>query len=81
MPAKYNDDLIKEKFTNIHKRVDGVNTAVTDLEDLVKKEYTPMSTTNGIDKRVSKFEGFWDWGIKIVLGAMILGILAIIGLK
>lgn len=81
MPAKYNSELVEEKFKTIHKRIDSADKAVVDLEDLIKKEYTPMSTTNVIDTRVKKFENFWDWGIKIVLGAMILAILAIIGLK
>lgn len=69
-----NVELINSKIQNIRDDVD-------DLEDTIKKEYTPLSMTNGIDTRVKKFESFWDWGIKIVLGAMILAILAIIGLK
>lgn len=69
-----NVELINEKIQTIRNDVD-------DLEDTIKKEYTPLSMTNGIDTRVKKFESFWDWGIKIVLGAMILAILAIIGLK
>jgi tetrahydromethanopterin S-methyltransferase subunit B len=69
-----NTELINEKIQTIRKDVN-------DLEDTIKKEYTPLTMTNGIDTRVKKFESFWDWGIKIVLGAMILAILAIIGLK
>lgn len=74
MPRKINIELIEDKIKNIRKDVD-------DLEDTIKKEYTPLSMTNGIDTRVKKFENFWDWGIKIILGALILGILAVIGLK
>lgn len=69
-----NVELINEKIQTVKKDV-------ADLEDTIKKEYTPLTVTNGIDTRVKKFENFWDWGIKIVLGAMILAILAIIGLK
>jgi tetrahydromethanopterin S-methyltransferase subunit B len=69
-----NVDLINEKIQNIRDDVD-------DLETTLKKEYTPLSTTNAIDIRVKKFESFWDWSIKIVLGALIVAILAIIGLK
>lgn len=71
---KVNIDLINEKIGNIRKDVD-------DLENTIKKEYTPLSTTNAIDGRVKKFESLWDWGIKIVLGAIIVGILAVIGLS
>jgi len=70
---KPNYDLILEKVGNVKKDVD-------DLEKTVKAEYTPLSKTNEIDKRVTKFEGFWDWGIKLVLGALIIGILALLGL-
>lgn len=69
-----NVELINSKIQNIRDDVD-------DLEDTLKKEYTPLTVTNGIDTRVKKFEGLWDWAIKIVLGAMIVAILAIIGLK
>lgn len=69
-----NVELINEKIQTVKKDV-------ADLEDTIKKEYTPLTVTNGIDTRVKKFENFWDWGIKIVLGAMIVAILAIIGLK
>lgn len=69
-----NVDLINEKIQNIRDDVD-------DLETTLKKEYTPLSITNGIDTRVKKFESLWDWGIKIVLGAILLAILAVIGLK
>jgi tetrahydromethanopterin S-methyltransferase subunit B len=74
MAKQVNIELINEKIQTIRKDVD-------DLDDTLKKEYTPLSMTNGIDTRVKKFESFWDWGIKIVLGAMIVAILAIIGLK
>jgi len=74
MPKKINIELIEDKIKNIREDVD-------DLEDTLKKEYTPLSTTNIIDTRVKKFESLWEWGIKIVLGAMIIGILAVIGLK
>ncbi len=69
-----NVDLINEKIQNIRDDVD-------DLETTLKKEYTPLSTTTAIDTRVKKFESLWDWGIKIVLGAILLAILAVIGLK
>ncbi len=69
-----NVELINSKIQNIRDDVD-------DLEDTLKKEYTPLTVTNSIDTRVKKFEGLWDWAIKIVLGAMIVAILAIIGLK
>lgn len=69
-----NVELINEKIQTIRKDVD-------DLEDTIKNEYTPLTVTNGIDTRVKKFEGLWDWAIKIVLGAIIVAILAIIGLK
>ena len=71
---KINPELIMEKIKNVKDDVD-------ELEEVVKKEYTPMVTTNAIDVRVKKFEGYWEWGIKIVLGALIVSILAIIGLK
>ena len=74
MPKAVNVELINEKIQTIREDVD-------ELEDTIKSEYTPLTTTNAIDTRVKKFESFWDWGIKIVLGAMILAILAIIGLK
>lgn len=80
MPAKYNSELVDEKFRNVHKRIDGVHSEVDELEKLVKDEYTPISTTTNIDTRVKKFEGFWDWGIKLILGALIIAILAILGL-
>lgn len=69
-----NVELINSKIQNIRDDVD-------DLEDTLKKEYTPLTTTNAIDTRVKKFEGLWDWAIKIILGAMLVAILAIIGLK
>lgn len=69
-----NVELINSKIQNIRDDVD-------DLEDTLKKEYTPLTVTNGIDTRVKKFESFWDWGIKILLGAIIVAILAVIGLK
>jgi tetrahydromethanopterin S-methyltransferase subunit B len=65
----------------INEKIQNIKDDVKDLEDTIKKEYTPLSTTNAIDTRVKKFESFWDWGIKIVLGALIVAILAIIGLK
>lgn len=80
MPAKYNSELVDEKFRNVHKRIDGVHSEVDELEKLVKDEYTPISTTTNIDTRVKKFEGFWDWGIRLILAALIAGILAILGL-
>jgi len=80
MPEKYNKELIEERFKNVHKRVDEVHSEVNELESLVKSDYTLVATTNGIDKRVSKFESFWDWAIKIILSALIIGTLAILGL-
>lgn len=73
-PPAVNVALINEKIQNIRDDVD-------DLEDTLKKEYTPLSATNAIDNRVKKFESLWDWGIKIVLGAILLAILAVIGLR
>lgn len=88
MSAKYNDEslndkfeTIKDKISDVRGEVKEVENEVVDLENLIKKEYTPLTTTNGIDKRVTKFEGIWDWGIKIILGALIVGILALLGLK
>lgn len=88
MPAKYNSELIDEKFETVKNKISDVRgevkeveNEVTDLENLIKKEYTPLTTTSGIDKRVTKFEGIWDWGIKIILGSLIVGILALLGLK
>lgn len=81
MPAKYNSELVEEKFRTVHKRIDGVSVEVDELEKLVKSDYTPKSTTTNIDTRVKKFESFWDWGIKLVLGVLIVAILAILGLK
>lgn len=80
MPAKYNNELVEEKFRNVHKRIDGVHDEVSELEVLVKSDYATKDTANGIDTRVKKFENFWDWAIKILLGALILGTLAILGL-
>lgn len=76
--------MVKEKHVNvelIESKIQNIRDDVDDLEDTIKKEYTPLTKTNEIDTRVKKFESFWDWGIKIVLGAMIIAILAIIGLK
>jgi tetrahydromethanopterin S-methyltransferase subunit B len=76
--------MAKQKEVNvelINEKIQTVKKDVADLEDTIKKEYTPITVTNNIDTRVKKFESFWDWGIKIVLGAMIVAILAIIGLK
>lgn len=74
MPKTVNVELINSKIQNIRDDVD-------ELEDTIKKEYTPLSTTSGIDNRVKKFENFWDWGVKLILGAIMLAVLAIIGLK
>lgn len=71
---RVNVELIESKIQNIRDDVG-------DLEDTLKKEYTPLTKTNEIDTRVKKFEGLWDWAIKIILGAMLVAILAIIGLK
>lgn len=77
---KVNIELIEEKFKNVHKRIDDADAAVADLEQTVKKEYTPLSSHNELKRTVGKFENFWDWGLKIVLGAIILGIIALLGL-
>lgn len=71
---KLNVELITDKIKILREDVD-------ELEDTIKKEYATINITNGIDKRVKKFEDYWDWGIKIVLGALIVGVLALIGLK
>lgn len=72
--AKINVELIQSKIQDIRDDVD-------ELEDTLKKEYTPLSTTEGIDKRVKKFEDYWDWALKIVLGALIVAVLALVGLR
>lgn len=70
---KVNYELIQEKLNNVKEDV-------ADLETTIKSEYTPLSYTKNLDKRVTKFEGLWDWALKIILGALILGTLAILGL-
>jgi len=47
----------------------------------VKTDFTPLYLTDGINKRVEKFEGLWDWLIKIVFGVLVLGMLALLGIK
>jgi len=80
MPKLPNIELIEEKIINVKKDVQHAQKSVDDLEQTVKKEYTPLIKTKEIDKRVGKFENFWDWAIKIILGAIILGIITLLGL-
>lgn len=80
MPKLPNIELIEEKILNVKKDVAHAQQSVDELEETVKKEYTPLSTTRQIEKDVDKFKNLWDWAMKIILGAMLVGILALLGL-
>lgn len=70
---RINVELIESKIQNIRDDVD-------DLEDTIKKEYTPLTYTKNVDKRLNKFEAIWDWALKIVLGTIIMGLLVLLGM-
>lgn len=72
--------VLEDRVKNIGKEIDEVQEDLKSLKKEVKEEYTPKSTTSEIDGRVKKFEGLWDWFLKIVFGAIVLALLAIIGL-
>lgn len=76
-----NWELIKSKMKNLKDDVRDLKDEFDDLEKTVKNEYTPLSTTRIIDSRVAKFESLWDWALKLVFGAIIISLLALIGLK
>lgn len=75
-----NIELIDEKFKNVHKRIDDADKAVDDLEEAIKKEYTPLSSHNELKRTVGKFENVWDLVMKTILVALVGGVLVLLGL-
>ena len=75
---KINIELIEEKFKTFRKDVNIAQKSADDLEKLIKSEYATIKITDAISSRVSKFEGLWDWVVKLILGFLILGVLALL---
>jgi hypothetical protein len=85
MPDKSNLPIaiavIEEKITNIWREIADVRNDVQVVKNELYKDYATKNFVDGLDKRVSKGENIWDWGIKIILATLILGVLALLGLK
>lgn len=75
-----NIELIDEKIKNIKDDIKRLETDVEDFKKVIPNTYATISTTTGLDLRVKRFESFWEWALKIILGAILMGILTILGM-
>lgn len=58
-----------------------MTTGIAEIKESIKNGLATKKDLDTLDMRVKNIESIKDWAIKIVLGAIIVSLLAVIGLK
>jgi len=73
--------LIQQDMGYMKSGIDDIKSDIKDLKDAIEDGYTRKDEHQALENRVKSIENMKEWGIKIVIGSIILSLLTFIGLK
>jgi archaellum component FlaC len=73
--------VVVERIANIDENVKRIENNLSKLEGKIDGHYATKSDFKDIERRVSNIEDINKWAIRIILSAIIVAVLAVIGIK
>lgn len=73
--------VMTEKITNIEKTTARIDTTLHDLSTQFSNTYVTKIEQRDVERRIEKVEALLTWAGRIILSAIIIGVLALLGLQ
>lgn len=73
--------VMAEKVSNIEKKTTAIEQGISDLQHSIDNGYARKGDLDELRRTVSKMESQRDWAVKLIIGAVIISILALLGLR